>query len=360
MRTPWNILRSILDIGKSDPSPSGTSGLELADALLSDLIAREKVPGLSIKALLKGKEWFSGGYGYADLGEQTGVDPEASIFRIASISKPITSCALASLVSDGILDLQEDIRVFVPEFPVSHGRVTLEQLASHTAGIRSYKGKEFALNKPMSISDSLELFIRDPLEFTPGKGYNYTSFDFVLLALAMERAVGKPFHELVLERVLDPLQMEATVVENPGAPLADQVTFYSRTPRGFRESVPVDTRFKLAGGGYLSTVSDVCRLGLGCLDGRAIPKVLESDFLTTMEVDGTSTFYGLGWEVSSDAKGRNFYGHTGNAIGAYSNFKVFPKEQLVLGILINASVPEVQPILDAVIEALHQSIPPNG
>lgn len=353
----WNFLRNIFDRNKPGNSTSDKSGLELADVLLTDLITRKLVPGLAIRAILNGKEWFCKGYGFASIADQSHVDPGTSVFRIASISKPITASALASLVAEGTLDLQEDIRTFVPEFPQFHGPVNLKQLAAHTAGIRSYKGKEFALNRPMSISDSLELFIEDPLEFPPGKGYNYTSFDFVLLALAMERAAGKPFHELVCERVLQPLDMNATSMEIPGKPLEDQVTFYTRTPRGFREAVPVDTRFKLAGGGYLSTVSDVCRLGQGCLEGRAIPAGLQSDFLTAGKVNGSSTFYGLGWEVSTDSKGRRFYGHTGNSVGAYSNFKVFPQEQLVLTILINAAVPEVQPVLDAVVEVLHQALP---
>jgi CubicO group peptidase (beta-lactamase class C family) len=261
------------------------------------------------------------------------------------------------MVQEGHVNLEDDIRNYVPEFPESHGPVNLKQLASHTAGIRSYKGKEFALNRPMSIQDSLAVFIEDPLEFPPGKGYLYTSFDFVLLSLAMERAAGKPFDALVREQVLEPLGMQKTVAEAPGNPVGNQVEFYTKGNGGFREAVSVDTRFKLAGGGYLSTVSDVCKFGQATLEGQAMPLELSSDFLTAAEVEGTSTFYGLGFEVSHDIQGRSFYGHTGNAIGAYTNFKVFPEEQLVVAILINASTAQVQPTLDAVVAALHESLP---
>ena len=276
---------------------------------------------------------------------------------MASISKPITAAALASMVSEGALSLEDPIRAYVPEFPRAHGQVTLRQLASHTAGIRPYRGKEFALNRPMSIPDSLAPFVDDPLEFAPGTGYAYTSFDFVLLSLAMERAAGMPFNELVSERVLGPLQMNATAMETPGRPVPNQAAFYTRRGGTFREATPVDTRFKLAGGGYLSTVSDVCRFGRGCLSGEVIPPALWPDFLTSSEVNGTPTYYGLGWEVSRDPEGRPFFGHTGNAVGAYTNFKVYPDQQLVLTVLINASVPEVQPVLDAVAGALNRSLP---
>ena len=358
MQLNWKAILSILGFSKPDATRDKIN-LESVDVLLQQLVDQKKVPGLAIKALFQGEELFCRAYGYANLEKRSAMDVQNSIFRIASISKPITSVALASLVREGILNLSDDLRVYVPEFPLSHGKVTLRQLASHTAGIRSYKGKEFALNRSLSIVESLELFIRDPLKFPPGKGYNYTSFDFVLLSLAMERAVGKPFEELVWERVLQPLGMRATSMEIPENPRQGQVDFYSWSAGGFRDAVPVDTRYKLAGGGYLSTVADVCLLGQACLDGIAISREMQPEFLSAQKIMGTSTYYGLGWEVSEDFSGRPFYGHTGNAVGAYTNFKVFPKEQLVVCILVNASVPGVQSVLDTATEALFQTSEPQ-
>lgn len=353
----WQKILNFLNPEKGSHSAIEPGGWGEADVLLQQLIERKEVPGLAIYATYKGKAWFRGGYGFANLEDGIPVDPERSVFRIASISKPITGSALATMVADGTLDLQADIRTYVPEFPKRHGPVNLKQLAAHTAGIRTYKGKEFALNRPMQIADSLELFVRDPLEFTPGEGYQYTSLDYVLLSVAMERAAGQPFYKLVSERVLQPLHMLHTVGEVPGEPVENQVEFYTGRRHGFVPSVPVDTRFKLAGGGYLSTVMDICRLGEAYLQEQLIPRGLYSEFLTAQRIGGASTYYGLGWEVSRDARGRAFYGHTGNAIGAYTNFKVFPDRDFVVAILINASTPGVQPNLDAIVEALHQSLP---
>lgn len=356
----WQKLLNLLNPEKGSHSAIEPAGCGQADVLLQQLIERQEVPGLAICASYKGKNWFKGGYGFANLEEEIPVDPERAVYRIASISKPITASALATMVADGTLDLQTDIRTYVPEFPKWHGPVNLKQLAAHTSGIRAYKGKEFALNRPMQIADSLELFVRDPLEFTPGEGYLYTSLDYVLLSLAMERVAGLPFHKLVSERVLQPLHMYHTIGEVPGERVANQVEFYTRRRNGFQPSVPVDTRFKIAGGGYLSTVGDICRLGEAYLQGQLIPGGLYSEFLTPQHAGGVPTYYGLGWEVSRDARGRTFYGHTGNAVGAYTNFKVFPDQDFVVAILINASTPGVQPNLDAVVEALHQSLPVDG
>lgn len=331
--------------------------LREADGLLSDLVVHGRVPGLAVQVQFRGEPWFTAGYGMADLQEEREVLPDATIFRVASISKPITATALARLVEEGLLHLDEDVRTYVPEFPEKHGLITLRHLASHTAGIRGYRGKEFALNQPLGIAESLKLFAEDPLLFAPGQGYHYNSFDFVLLSLAMERASGLPFHDLVRDRVLTPLSMSATSMETPGEPVPGQASFYSRTGTDFRQAVPVDTRYKLAGGGYLSTVADVCRLGTAYLRGQiASPDTLGS-FLTPCQVKGKPTHYGLGWQVGRDASGRSFYGHVGNTVGAYSNFFVYPQQELVFALLVNCSVPGVQPVLDRVVDAVHHSLP---
>jgi CubicO group peptidase (beta-lactamase class C family) len=200
--------------------------------------------------------------------------------------------------------------------------------------------------------------VEDPLEFKPGEGYGYNSFDSVLLSLAMERAGGRPFHELVDDLVLGPIGMAHTHMEVPGTPVPGQAQFYTRRAGVFRPATPVDTRYKLAGGGYLSTVYDICRLGQAYLDGGIASRDVLEPFLTTQQVAGAPTYYGLGWQVSRDAAGRPYFGHVGNTVGGYSNFYVYPESGLVVCALINCSVPGIQPVLDATVEALHQSLPP--
>ncbi len=328
-----------------------------ADLLLNELVTKGRVPGLALQVSFKGSPLITAGYGKADLKTGREVRPATTVFRIASISKPIAATALARLVEEGVLGLEEDVRAYVPEFPQQHGKVTLRQLASHTAGLRGYRGKEIALNRPLSISESLEVFVEDPLLFPPGAGYHYNSFGFVLLSLAMERACGKPFHELVAERVLRPLSMQNTLMETPGKPVSGQSCFYSRSVTGFRQAAPVDTRYKLAGGGYLSTVGDVCRLGVAYLQGSIASPGTLRPFLTSGVVGGKPTWYGLGWQVSKDGKGRPFYGHVGNTVGAYSNFFVYPNQELVICILANCSVPRLQPVFDQVVDTVHRNLP---
>ena len=342
-------------------------GLVKADSLLQELYAKNKFPGLSITVLKKGKTIFQKGYGYADSEQKSYLDPQQTIFRIASVSKPIAATALACMVQDGILDLDASFYTYVPYYPKKQWDFTIRQLASHTAGIRGYQGKEYGLNKSLTIKDSLRVFEDSPLLFEPGKGYLYNSFDWVLISLAMQEASGIPFEQYVQERVLNPLGMINTLVPEPPngknkngdflQGTGRKATFYTKIAAGFRKAIPVDNFYKLAGGGYLSTSEDIAKFGQAYLGNKIIVKEeILNQFITSQQVNGKKIYYGLGWQVSEDLHGRKFYGHVGNGVGGYSNFFIYPAEQLVFSILINCTDPKIQEELDSVINCFFNPV----
>lgn len=351
------------------------SGFLKVDAILQDLITSNKVPGLAITVLKEGKTIFQKGFGYADLDNKKRVDPKTSIFRIASVSKPIAATALAKMVEEGLIDLDESFYTYVPDFPKKRWDFTICQLASHTAGLRVYKGKEYGLNKPFSIKDGLTIFKDDPLVFEPGTEYLYNSFDWVMISAAMQEVSGVPFEAYVQEKVLNPLGIKntfcpkchpedsrrsdsITVKEITKSTASEnEATFYTKCLTGFRKAIPVDNFYKLAGGGYLSTSEDIAKFGQAYLDKQiGIKEAIVHQFLTAQSVNGKSTYYGLGWQVSEDAKGRKYYGHIGNGVGGYSNFFVYPKEQLVFSILINCTDPKIQSELDMAIDCFFNQL----
>ncbi|MEO1010691.1 MAG: serine hydrolase domain-containing protein [Bacteroidota bacterium] len=349
-------------------------GFQKADALLTELIDTKKVPGLSITVLGEGGTLFQKGYGYADIERVNHVEPKRTVFRVASVSKPITATALAIMVQEGIMDLDASFYDYVPYYPKKRWDFTIRQLATHTAGLRSYRGKEFALNQPYSIRDGLGIFKDDPLVFEPGKGYLYNSFDFVLLSLAMQEAAKTPFEDYVKRKVLDSLGMSNTFPERgPDKEKANTIAHslsmkekngnkavelsqnYTKTITGFRKAVPVNNFYKLAGGGYLSTSEDIARLGQAYVHGGLLDRTILPQFLTSQTVNGNATYYGMGWQVTRDKSGRPFYGHVGSSVGAYSNFFIYPREQMVFSILINCTDPKVQGPLDKVVDCLLDS-----
>ncbi len=342
------------------------SELVRADSLLQDLVNKKRVPGLAITVVKDGKSILEKGYGYSNVEAKSIVDPKKTIFRIASVSKPIAATALAQMVVEGVIALDTSFYEYVPYFPKKKWDFTIRQLASHTAGIRSYKGKEFALNKPYSIKDSITVFQNDPLLFEPGTGYEYTSFDWVLISLAMQEASGIPFQDYVNERVLKPLGMSNTIapkqfsqdnaqegdVSKDAQNKWEYAKWYTKMGFGFRKAIPVNNFYKLAGGGYLSTSENIAKFGQAFLDDTVLNPNIRSEFLTSLIVKGKPTYYGLGWQVSEDRKARPYFGHIGSSVGAYSNLFVYPQQRMVFSILINCTEPKVQEVLDEVMDNL--------
>lgn len=341
---------------------SEMKGLVKAEALLNNLVNHKKVPGISITVLKDGKTVFQKGYGYADLENKIRVAPQRTIFRIASVSKNIAATALAHMVSDGSIDLDASFYEYVPFYPKKKWDFTIRQLAGHTAGIRGYQGIEYGLNKPYTIEESIEIFKDDDLLFEPGTDYLYNSFGWVLISLAMQEVSGIPFEEYVQESVLNPLGMTNTFVSNvtlsaveglryteEASTVLSLTKFYSKNRLGFREAIPVNNYYKLAGGGYLSTSEDIAKFGQAYLEGKVLNQEILAPFLTSETFNGNRTYYGLGWQVSEDRTGRPYYGHIGNGVGGYSNFFVFPEQQMVFAILVNCTNPGIQDELDEIV-----------
>ncbi len=326
------------------------SNSDMIDELLQPLITENRIPGLSISVSRKNKIVFEKGYGFSNLENKTPVYPQKSIFRVASVSKPIAATALAIMVQENLIDLDASFYDYVPYYPKKGYDFTIRQLASHTAGMRGYRGKEYGLNLPYTIKDSITIFKDDDLLFKPGKGYYYNSYDWVMISLAIQEASGVPFEKYVQEKVLKPLKMLDTFPELEGKTIVNSVEFYSKKRKGFRVAMPVNNFYKLAGGGYLSTTADILKLGNAYLTNDFLTEKVQKEFLTAQKVNNESTYYGLGWQVSTDKNGNAYYGHIGNSIGAYSNFFVYPKEELVISILTNCTNPSIQDVLDEVVE----------
>jgi len=340
-----------------------SKSLAKADALLQNLINEQKVPGIAITVLKEGQVLLQKGYGYADIDTKTPVDPQRTIFRIASVSKPIAATALAHMVAEGLIDLDTSFYEYIPYYPTKKWDFTIRQLASHTAGIRAYQGTEYGLNKSYSIKESIAIFKDDALLFEPGTNYLYTSFDWVLLSLAIQEVSGISFEKYVFKKVLQPLGMGNTIAPkfrtedfDVSKKTATISTFYSRNRLGFRKAISVNNHFKLAGGGYLSTTEDIAKFGQAFLDKKVLDTTILNQFITSETINRKPIYYGLGWQVSEDKAGRQYYGHIGNGVGGYSNFFVYPKEKMVVALLTNCTNPNIQDELNAVIDAI-QDIP---
>ena len=192
-------------------------GMESYDRIMRDF----DIPGAAVAVVRHGRLVYARGFGMADREAGTPVRPD-SLFRIASVSKPITSVAVLKLMEDGLLDL--DARVF-PDLLADIGpgrvadarmnRITVRDLLRHSGGFdRDISGDpQFmqwdiaqALSKPPPVecADVIAFMKSRRLDFAPGARSVFSNYGYCVLGRVIERASGLPYEEYVRNRVLRP------------------------------------------------------------------------------------------------------------------------------------------------------------
>ncbi|MCV6629963.1 MAG: beta-lactamase family protein [Flavobacteriaceae bacterium] len=314
------------------------------------LLESGRIPGISYGIADKNSVLVQKAFGFSNVEKAMPLDPQ-HIFRIASVSKPIAALGLGVMLEEGLIDLQQSIYEIMPDYPYHGYDIQVGQLANHTAGIRSYIGKEYFLNKAYSIRQGLDVFKNDPLLFTPGTSYYYNSYDFCVLSYLMELQSGMPYINWIQQKVLQPLQLMQTGEEKDY--LDRLVHFYTRRGSKLRDAMPVNNSYKLAGGGLVSNVSDLLKLGQALLQSTLLQLETQNKLTTACSLpDGSSTYYGYGFESSSDVLGNKYFGHTGNGVGGYAIFRVYPDLERVVSILVHCTNPRIEIELEKLVANL--------
>ena len=310
-----------------------------ASAIALRFLQKEKIPGLAIAVSKNDGIIYSIGLGYGDLEKQSKVDPAKTQFRIASISKSLTALALAKLVEDRKLDFNTSIYTYLPNFPKKKYDFTVKQVAGHIAGIRHYRGKEFLLNKKMSITEGLNVFKNDPLLFRPGTEYKYSTYGWNLLSEVIQKTANQPFSIYMKNEVFEPLKMNNTVLEIVDSIVSYKTQFYKKTNAGDIIIGPeVNNEFKAAGGGFLSTANDLILFGNEIINPTLVDNKIVTELVTSQVLnDGKKTNYGIGFATNTTKKETHRYSHSGGGIGASSLLLMYPDEKVVIVILSNLS-----------------------
>lgn len=298
------------------------AAIAAAQRLVCDSLA-PRMPGLQVAVAVDGRLVWSAAVGYADLTHHVRVS-RTSMFRIGSVSKTLTSIAVAQLVAGGALDLDAPVQRYVPSFPQKKWPITTRELAGHLAGIRHYEGDEFLSDTPYpSVTAGLAIFARDSLLFEPGTRFWYSSYGFNLVAAAVEGASGDNFLAYIGTHVIRPLGLTHTAPDRVDSLIPDRTAFYDpdTVHGGFQLAPPVDNSYKWAGGGFLSSAEDLVRFGSALLGpGFLQQPSLDLLFTSQRTKDGKPTGYGVGWFVATDSLGHRRAYHGGGSVGGTTAF----------------------------------------
>lgn len=191
-----SVLTILFSTAKSQTRPAPQ---KLAFRYIDSLMNTLHIPGLSVAVIVKGRSVWQKALGYADLDNKVKVTT-SSRFRIGSVSKSITAMAMARMIDSRMINIDKNIRYYLPDFPDKQHPLTSRQLAGHLSGIRHYRDDSTDYIRKEHYNDvqsSLSIFKNDTLLFVPGSRFSYSTYGYVLLSAVMEKAAKMSFPALL-------------------------------------------------------------------------------------------------------------------------------------------------------------------
>lgn len=301
-------------------------------------------PGCAIAVVHEGKIVYKKGYGMANLRYDVPITP-TTVFRAASNSKQFTALSILLLEEEGLLFLDDDIHLHLPELPDFGKTITIRHLLHHTSGLRDFLELMFfagwSFSEDLLTKDQgLAIVSRQKaLNFDPGDQFMYSNTGFMLLAEIVARISGKTFAEFTKERIFDPLGMtNSQFVDNTYIILKNYADSYYTIPegelRGEHIHLPVN-HASIGEAGLHTTVEDLTKWDQNFYNPivgnhTMLEKMHQKDLLN----DGSPSPLSMGLIVDF-YQGKKLVYHGGDLAGFHGNIVRFPDQHLSVLSLAN-------------------------
>lgn len=311
---------------------------------LEQLIQAEKFNG-AISVVKEDALLLSRGFGYANL-EYDVPNTENTKFRIASITKQFTACAIMQLHENKLINPHDAINTYLNDYP-NGNQITIHNLLTHTSGIANFDlDQDFfkVIHAPSVQSAVIDLFKNLPLQFEPGSNFSYSVSGYFLLGEIIERVSGLSYEAYLEKNIFKPIQLHSTGFDHAQNIVKNRATPYEIYDGQLINAPFFDMRIAGAGGGLYSSISDLNRFNDALLSEKVISKnalksMFDKNFIITDEV---ASGYGIFLEHCNHmgkTRRRNY--HAGGGIGVRSMNLYYPDDHLRITLVSNVNDREI-------------------
>lgn len=323
------------------------------EAFLQKTLKQESIAGMAVAITDREKLLFAQGFGVESIERPEVPVTSASLFRIASITKVVTGMTILSLAEEGKLCLDTPVKETLPWLTLTdkntEEKVTLGHLLSHTAGLPAEYTPEGPREESALESSLQEGLPNLEMKFPLGEGYIYSNWGIRLASLVAEKVTGKPFTQLVYERVLEPLGMERTTFDLHIAATYSICLPHTEENGEFKVFHKLqENAARQAAGGLYSNAEDLCCLARCLLnDGVADngTRVLQTESIAAMKTargkpkayDG----YGITLFCHNGENGQVYF-HPGSAPPYATSLYIHPASGLGIVTLMNTQRDELR------------------
>ncbi len=221
-------------------------------------------------------------------------------FRIGSMTKQFTATLVMQLVEKGQMDLDAPITHYLPEYPKPNGDlVSIRELLNHTSGIPGYTElPEFArtARESRKPTEFMKIFSGLQLLFEPGSKFSYSNSGYFLLGVILEKVCGKPYEQLLRERILDPLGMTESGYDSTTPLIEKRAAGYDSTLDGYVNASYLDMSQPYAAGSLYSSVDDLLRWDQALYGNKILSEATKRKMFTPGLAD-----YGYGFFIHTGA-----------------------------------------------------------
>jgi len=310
------------------------------DHLVDAFISHSHAPGVAVSIIENGKAAFARGYGEADVAHHRPVTPD-TLFRLGSLSKPITATGAMQLWQSGKLDLDARVQKYCPAFPQKPYPITTRELLGHLGGIRHYNsGKQDLENVNTKhfndpIAGGLSFFANDPLVEIPGTKFHYSTQGYTLVGCAIQGASGETYVNYITQHVFAPAGMSHSQPDDATKNIPDRTAFYTVKDNHAVPADPLDSSYKIPGGGWLSSANDMAAFAVAMLNDTLVTRATRDLMWTPQKASADpSDRYGYGFGIS-DLDGMKIVSHNGGQQGTSTCLLIAPGKNLAVIVLIN-------------------------
>jgi len=306
------------------------------DKLLNNLFSADGPGGTALIAK-NGQIVYQKAFGKANLELDVNMQPY-HVFRIGSITKVFTACAILKLMEEGKLSLQDTITKYIEDYPTYWHHITIEHLLTHTSGIsgfsKPFQDKEFRQRDvtPKEMIDSIK---NEPMDFTPGEKFYYSNSAYLILGYIIEKVSCKTYEAYVEENLFQPLGMKNSYFEKANEIIINRASGYQKGLGGYENDNFFSTSTIYSEGALLSTVEDLSTWYFAVADGKVISKEsLEKAITPFILNNGKAIEYGYGWSLGN-IQGTPWFGHNGSVEGFLSTSLFLPEEKVFVVVFTN-------------------------
>lgn len=309
----------------------------LAEATLRD----GPVAGLTIGVKRGADLLLVKGYGDADIENSVPMTAE-TVYRIGSLTKQFTAAAVMQLVEAGLIDLDDPLTQYLPNYPTQGHEVSIRHLLTHTSGIKSYTslGDVFWLKAgllDLTHTEMLELFQDEPFDFAPGEAYRYNNSGYYLLGMIIEEVSGDTYDDYLDAHLFGPLGLSRSYYCHEAQIIRGRAEGYEQGAGWLLNDGSISMNTPGAAGALCSTVPDLLSWTAALRSGRVV-SLASYQAMTTSGLlnDGSATGYGLALGLAPLGEHARV-AHTGGINGFSTVMAHYPGSDLDIVVLSNTS-----------------------